>query len=183
VLACNNACGSREYNRSYREANVAEREPGSIVIRPARAGEDVLLTSLALRSVQQTWNYPQEFMEWEPETINVVPEHILEMTTNVLEEDGRAVGFYVLNNDLPEIELSRMMIEPDRTGNGFGRLLWNHAVEAAAALGALVMIIDSDPNAEGFYQRMGAETVGDHDWTPPMMPDWRVKKMRLNLRG
>jgi GNAT superfamily N-acetyltransferase len=162
---------------------VTEAEPGSIVIRPAREGEHVALTALVLRSVQQTWNYPPEFMAWEPETITVGPEHILEMTTNVLEEDGRVVGFYVLNNDLPEIELSRMMVEPDRVGNGYGRLLWDHAVAAAATLGASIMIIDSDPNAESFYQRMGAETVGEHDWAPPMMPDWRVKKMRFDVPG
>jgi GNAT superfamily N-acetyltransferase len=161
---------------------VGDEPGGGVLIRPAREGEHDALTGISLRSVQQTWNYPQAFMEWEPESIDVVPEHILEMTTNVLEVDGRPVGFYVLNGDLPEIELSRMMIEPDRVSNGYGRLLWNHAVETATALGASVMTIDSDPHAEGFYRRMGAETVGEHEWSPPMMPDWHIKKMRFNLR-
>lgn len=150
-------------------------------IRPAHMGEDVLLTELALRSVQQQWDYPSDFMEWEPEAITVGPEHLSEMITSVLEDEGRVIGFYVLRGEAPEMELSRMMIEPAMTGTGCGKQLWDHAVETAQALGVRTMTIDSDPNAEGFYQRMGAETIGQHDWSPPMMPGWRVKKMRFTI--
>ncbi|MDQ3795344.1 MAG: GNAT family N-acetyltransferase, partial [Actinomycetota bacterium] len=38
--------------------------------------------------------------------------------------------------------------------------LFNDAVGRAAALGAEVLGIESDPNAEGFYRRMGATRVG-----------------------
>ena len=157
--------------------------PEGMLIRPAREGEHVALTALVWRSVQQTWNYPPEFMEWEPEAISVEPEHVSDMITNLLEEHGRIVGFYVLRGDPPEMELSRLMIEPDRTGAGIGRMLWNHAVATAAARGVHTITIDSDPNAEPFYQRMGAVTVGEHDWAPPMMPDWRVKKMCFDVPG
>jgi GNAT superfamily N-acetyltransferase len=157
--------------------------PADMLIRPARDGEHVALTELVWRSVQQTWNYPPEFMEWEPETISVEPEHIRDEITNLLEEHGRIVGFYVLSGEPPEMELSRMMIEPDRIGAGIGRILWDHAVATAAARGVRTITIDSDPNAEPFYQRMGAITTGEHDWAPPMMPDWRVKKMHFNVPG
>ena len=150
-----------------------------MVIRRARPGEDVLLTELALRSVQQHWNYPADFMEWEPEAITVGPEHLREMITNLLEEQGRVIGFYVLRGAAPEMELSRLMIEPDKIGTGCGKRLWDHAVETARTLGVRVLTIDSDPNAEPFYKRMGARTVGEHDWSPPMMPGWRVKRMQF----
>lgn len=150
-----------------------------MMIRPARTGEDIALTELALRSVQQQWGYPADFMAWEPEAITVGPEHLSGMITNLLEDEGRVIGFYVLRGEAPEMELSRMMIEPDMIGTGCGKRLWDHAVETARALGVRTMTIDSDPNAEGFYRRMGAETTGEHDWSPPMMPGWRVKKMRF----
>lgn len=156
-------------------------QPGTLLIRSARHGEDVVLSSLAVRSSQEQWGYSDEFMAWEPEAITVGPKHISDMETNVLEEDGRIVGFYVLRHINGALELSRFMVEPDRIGMGFGRLLWDHAVRTAAGLGAQIMTIDSDPNAESFYQYMGAVTVGEHDWTPPMMPEWRVKKMRYAL--
>jgi GNAT superfamily N-acetyltransferase len=147
--------------------------------RPSRPGEDVALTDLVMRSVQQRWDYSPEFMAWEPEHLVIQPEHIAQAITNVLEIDGRVAGLYMLRGEPPEVELSRMMIEPDAIGTGYGRRMWEHAVATARTLGARVITIDSDPNAESFYRHMGAETVGEHDWTPPMMPGWRVKTMRF----
>ena len=156
-------------------------ESPSLTIRPAREGEHDALTDLSFRSCQQAWNYSDEFMAWEPEAISVTPEHISEAVTMVLEEDGKLLGFYVLRGRPPEIEMSRLMVDPEAIGNGCGHILWDHAIETARSLGASVMTLDADPNAEPFYRRMGAETVGEHDWEPPMMPGWRVKKMRLDI--
>ncbi|MGI8924909.1 MAG: GNAT family N-acetyltransferase [Fimbriimonadales bacterium] len=174
-----------------------------MIILPAQVGEHVALTELALRSVQQGWGYPQEFMAWEPEAITVEPEHISGAITNVLVsfagphrvrcahtppplaalqgEAGRLLGFYVLMGVPPEMELSRMMVEPDAIGTGCGRRMWDHAVETASRLGVTAITLDADPNAEPFYLRMGAETVGQHEGEPPMMPGWRVKKMRYAI--
>lgn len=139
------------------------------------------LTELSFRSCQQVWNYSDEFMAWEPDAISVTAEHIESHMTTVLEQGGNILGFYVLRGEPPEIEMSRLMIAPEAVGTGCGRLLWNHAVETVRSLGASVMTLDADPNAEPFYQRMGAVTIGEHDWEPPMMPSWRVKKMRFEI--
>lgn len=147
-------------------------------IRPARPGEHTALTELALRSVQRVWDYSDEFMAWEPEAITVVPEHITGAIVAVLEEGGRPIGFSMLRGGPPEIELSRLMIEPDSIGAGAGRRLWEHAVETARSLGREAITLDADPNAEPFYRRMGAVTTVELDWEPPMMPGWRVKTMR-----
>jgi GNAT superfamily N-acetyltransferase len=114
----------------------------------------------------------------EPETIAVTAEHITDAITNVLEQDDKLLGFYVLRGEAPEIERSRLMIEPYAIGTGYGRFLWDHAVAAAKSKGACAITLDADPNAEAFYLRIGAVTVGEHDWEPPMMPGWRLKKMR-----
>lgn len=134
-----------------------------------------------MRSVEQRWDYSPEFMAWEPEHIAIAPEHLTGAITNVLEVDGRIGGVYVLRGEPPEMELSRMMLEPGLIGTGLGRRMWEHAVETARSLGVRVLTIDRDPNAEPFYRRMGAVTVGEHDWTPPMMPGWRIKMMRFTL--
>lgn len=149
--------------------------------RPATVGEHIELTDLVFRSVHQVWNYPDDFMAWEPEAIVVTEKHIAENVTRVLEVDGKTVGFTVLSGRPPELELSRLMVEPDAVGLGYGRALWEDAVATARNLGASSFVIDSDPNAERFYNRMGAETIGEYDWEPPMMPGWHVKKMRFVL--
>ena len=50
---------------------------------------------------------------------------------------------------------------PEYIGTGVGRVLFDHAVRRAAASGAEVLGLESDPNAEGFYRRMGARRVGE----------------------
>ena len=46
-------------------------------------------------------------------------------------------------------------------GRGIGRSLFQHAVEGLRESGGHVLKIGSDPNAEGFYQRLGAKRVGN----------------------
>lgn len=160
---------------------MADMRHKSTAIRSAREGEELALTELAMRSVQQRWNYPPEFMAWAPEHIAIEREHITGMITNVLEVDGHLAGLYILRGDGPEVELSRLMVAPEHFGTGCGRRLWEHAVHTARERGAAVITLDSDPNAEPFYLRMGAETVGVETWEPPMMPGWRIKAMRYVL--
>jgi GNAT superfamily N-acetyltransferase len=154
---------------------------GRWIVRPARPGEHEMLTDLALRSVRHIWGYPDDFMAWEPEAITVAPEDIAVTTVSVLEEGGRPAGFSMLRGDPPELELSRLMVAPDRAGIGIGRALWEHAAATARDLGATVITLDADPNAEPFYLRMGAVTIGVADWEPPMMPGWRLRLMRYEL--
>ena len=45
-------------------------------------------------------------------------------------------------------------------GRGVGRSLFLHALERTRALGFRALEIESDPNAEGFYLRLGAHRVG-----------------------
>lgn len=151
------------------------------VIRPARPGEHLTLNELAFRSSRQIWNYPDDFMAWEPEAIAVKSEYIANNIVSVMEIDGRLVGFSMLRGDPPEIELSRLMVEPDSAGKGIGRVLWKHAIATSRALGASVITLDADPNAEPFYLRMGAVTVEIADWEPPMMPGWRLRMMRYEI--
>jgi GNAT superfamily N-acetyltransferase len=155
-------------------------------IRPGDPGEHQLLTDLAFRSVRY-WDYPEEFFDWEPDSIVVPPSFVAgpRAYSWVLEEDGRVVGFYTLRRHRGEgrIELSRMFVEPDRIGSGIGRRLWEHAVATACDMGVEVIEIDAEPHAEGFYQRMGAVTVGDHDLRAPMLPEWRLKVMEYRVRS
>jgi predicted N-acetyltransferase YhbS len=46
-------------------------------------------------------------------------------------------------------------------GRGIGRALFEHAVEESRRLGHRSLRIEADPNAEGFYARMGARRVGE----------------------
>lgn len=61
----------------------------------------------------------------------------------------------------PSGEIGALFVEPDRIGIGAGRALFEAAIDAARAEGFTTIFIDSDPDAEGFYPRMGAVRIGD----------------------
>ncbi len=129
------------------------------VIRPARAGEADLLTDLSLRS-KAVWNYDAKFMAKCRSIMRVKVENIEQRPHFVAELHGRIVGFYGFEPEEEGVGLDYMFIEPDFIGRGVGRSLWNHAVELARRLGHANLIVVSDPNAEGFYLRMGARRIG-----------------------
>jgi ribosomal protein S18 acetylase RimI-like enzyme len=49
-----------------------------------------------------------------------------------------------------------MFVRTDLIGSGHGRTLWDHAIAEAARTHDR-MLIESDPEAIGFYRAMGAE--------------------------
>jgi hypothetical protein len=54
-----------------------------------------------------------------------------------------------------------MWVRPGEIGTGLGRLMWRDAMAVAAAAGFEYLEIAAEPNAEGFYRKMGAERVGE----------------------
>jgi GNAT superfamily N-acetyltransferase len=57
-------------------------------------------------------------------------------------------------------ELDDLWVEPRAIGTGIGTVLFRHAETRARELGAHALRWEAEPNAVGFYERMGAETVG-----------------------
>ena len=60
------------------------------------------------------------------------------------------------------MDLEHLWVLPAWIGTGLGRTLFEHAVRRAQELGAMTVTIESDPNAEGFYRRMGARRRGEN---------------------
>lgn len=128
-------------------------------IRPARADEAELLTDLSLRS-KALWGYDASFLARCRAVMRVKAGNIESRPHYVAEIDGRVVGFYGFEPEAEGVGLDYLFIDNDFVGRGIGRTVWEHAVATARRLGHPVMIVVSDPNAEGFYLRMGCRRVG-----------------------
>ncbi|MEP6637093.1 MAG: GNAT family N-acetyltransferase, partial [Acidobacteriota bacterium] len=63
-------------------------------------------------------------------------------------------------------------------GKGVGKELFLNAMERAAEMKLTAVEISSDPNAEGFYRRLGAErlgqTVSEIDGESRVLPRLRI---------
>jgi len=117
------------------------------------------LTEVAF-AAKRHWNYPERWIEAWRDILTMRPESIAANVAYAAIENGRAVGFYLLTTEADGIHLDHLWILPEAMRRGIGRSLFEHAVEQSRNLGFRLIKIEADPNAEGFYQRMGATRVG-----------------------
>lgn len=118
------------------------------------------MSELALRS-KAHWGYSADFLAACRDELAVWESDVHDNSTFVVEVDGRVQGFFRLERLSDDsVELSHLFVEPGAVGTGLGRLLFEHARIEATRRGFLNMRIEGDPNAEKFYQAVGARTVG-----------------------
>jgi len=128
-------------------------------IRRARTDEAALLTELGLRA-KAVWGYDAAFLARCRTMMTVKSANIATRPHYVAELGGRVAGFYGLEPETEGVGLDYLFVEPELIGGGIGRALWDHAVATARALDHRALIVVSDPNAEGFYLKMGCARVG-----------------------
>ena len=134
--------------------------PTSLSLRPAEPGDAEALSRIAF-AAKAHWGYPERWMESWREGLTIAPGFVEGNEVYAAFAEGEASGFYALVGEGPRIVLEHLWVLPERMGLGLGRALFGHALERAAALGAETLGIEADPNAEGFYRRMGARRVGE----------------------
>jgi len=117
------------------------------------------LTEIA-HAAKRHWGYPEKWIESWRDILTMRPEFIAANVAWSAVENDRAVGFYLLTAENDGMHLDHLWIVPQAMGRGIGRALFAHAVEQARGLGYRTLRIEADPNAKGFYARMGARHVG-----------------------
>jgi GNAT superfamily N-acetyltransferase len=74
-----------------------------------------------------------------------------------------------------------MWMRPEHMGTGVGRALFTHAKQRAEERGAQSLELSADPNAEGFYARMGAKRIGEIPAGMTGREDRTLPRMRISL--
>ena len=138
---------------------VMPNEKTDVKIVRATAEDAAALTAIAF-SAKRHWRYPEHWIEAWRDTLTIRADFVNAHEVQAAVLDGREIGFYALCVAGDRLRLEHLWVLPDSMGQGIGRSLFTHAVERARALGFRVMEIESDPNAEGFYQKLGARRVG-----------------------
>lgn len=132
----------------------------SIQIRRATPADSLLLTELA-HAAKRHWGYPERWIVLWREALTITPGFISANEVHVATRGDEAVGFYALQFNAKRAVLEHLWVHPESIGAGIGRDLFDHAVRTAWSFNATEMEIESDPNAEGFYLRMGARRAGE----------------------
>jgi GNAT superfamily N-acetyltransferase len=130
-----------------------------IQLRDARQAELPTLSELCLRS-KAVWGYDDAFMLACRTELTLRPDELQSTHLQVAERDCAVVGLAQVKVTGADAELLKLFVEPALLGSGVGRRLLAWATATAQNLGAVRMIIEADPGAAAFYERMGARRAG-----------------------
>ncbi len=131
----------------------------STVIRPACAEEAQALSDLSHRS-KAHWGYDEGFMALSRDALTVRDAWIEAGMVLVAEHDAALAGVAAIAPDGDGHEVAVFFVDPAMMGKGIGADLFQAMVGLAAESGIAKLGILSDPNAAGFYEKMGARPIG-----------------------
>ena len=131
-------------------------------IRNALPDEAAALEALQRRS-SDVWEEYRAQLADHPDAIEPPAQAIAEGRVRVAVDTARRpVGFSVVQPvKAGRCELDDLFVEPESMRLGVGRLLVADVASRAARAGAAYVAVIANPNALGFYERIGFEATGE----------------------
>lgn len=147
-----------------------------IELRLAQPGDIPLLRQIAI-AAKSYWGYPASLIAQWAATPIITPAALARDRVCLAASAGTPIGWYRLALDRSPAWLDDLWVIPEWIGRGVGRLLLSDAIAACRARGIAQMELEADPNALGFYLRMGGVVIGERisEWNRP------VPLVRLDL--
>lgn len=131
-----------------------------ISIQPARPEQANQLTRIAL-AAKAHWGYPERWMEiWSPQ-LTFSPDYFVNHESWAAIVNESPIGFYTLDEKNGNAWLDDLWVLPEYIGKGVGKRLFLHAAELSRQRGYKALQLEADPNAVGFYEKMGMRKIGE----------------------
>jgi N-acetylglutamate synthase-like GNAT family acetyltransferase len=145
----------------------------NVRIRRASPDDAHRLTEIA-HAAKRYGGYPEHWINHWQEDLTISSDFVANNHVYVAERENTLMGFYALIIREGKAQLEHMWVAPEHIGAGVGKELFIHAMQSAAGQDVSEVEISSDPNAEGFYRKMGAhrigETISEIDGQPRTLP-------------
>ncbi|MCC6569008.1 MAG: GNAT family N-acetyltransferase [Anaerolineales bacterium] len=131
------------------------------------------LTQIAL-SAKRHWGYPERWMEiWTPQ-LTFTSSYFEEHEGWVAVDSHKPIAFYTLDDQDGIAWIENLWVLPEYIGKGVGKELFIHALNLARQRGCKSLRLEADPNAIGFYEKMGMNRIGERrsevDGQPRVLP-------------
>jgi len=135
-------------------------EAPAVVIRRGDAAEAARLKEIAIAS-KAHWGYELARVRAWADRGDFGAETLARLALFVAEAGGRTVAWASVEPRGETAWLADLWVEPDWIGEGVGSGLFHRAAEHARETGARIMEWEAEPNALGFYDKMGARHLRD----------------------
>ncbi len=140
-----------------------------IDIRKAKPEEHEILTQISF-AAKRYWDYPQEYFDVWKDELTISEGYVKNNTVFVAEASGEPAAYYSLVEVKQELIagktkvekgfwLEHMFVRPQFIGNGIGSAMYAHMKDYCKNNSIESLRIFADPNAKGFYERMGAQYI------------------------
>ena len=131
-----------------------------ISVRRVIPSEADVLTQISL-SAKRHWGYPERWIElWKPQlTFNAA--YFEANESYAADVDGQPVAFYTLLDHDGVAWLENLWVMPAYMSKGIGRTLFHHCLKLARLRGYKLFQLEADPNAAGFYEKMGMFKIAE----------------------
>jgi ribosomal protein S18 acetylase RimI-like enzyme len=115
---------------------------------------------------------------WKPQ-LTFSPEYFEENESWVAEINDAPIAFYTLLEKDGSAWLENLWVSPGWIGKGLGKKLFVHALELSRRRGFKILQLEADPNAAGFYEKMGMYQIGERrselEGQPRILPIMEVR--------
>ena len=125
------------------------------------------------------WGYPRRWMEQWKHELTFSSDYFEENESWVAEMEQGPVGFYTLLEREGNAWLGNLWVSPEFIGQGVGKRLFLHAQELSRQRGFVILRLEADPNAAGFYEKMGMKKIGERkseiEGQPRILPIMEIR--------
>jgi GNAT superfamily N-acetyltransferase len=143
----------------------------SIVVRTASVNDSEILTDISFAS-KRYWKYPDEYFDVWKDELTITSEYIQSNIVYVAEKNEKIIGYFSLVEVKKDFWagkvfvkkgfwLEHIFISPQYIGKGVGSKLIAVLNSKCKEMNINKVCIFSDPNAKGFYDKVGARYLDE----------------------
>jgi N-acetylglutamate synthase-like GNAT family acetyltransferase len=133
-------------------------------IEKANKEDHEILTEITKKS-KAFWGYSEEQMAQWNDALAITKEYIQTNFVFKLIIENQVIGYYSYFNTEPTVvKLDNLFVLPNYIGKGFGNYLMDNFLNRIKENSDInKVILDADPNAEAFYQKIGFVKIGQFE--------------------
>ena len=131
-------------------------------IERANIHDDEILSEITKKS-KAFWGYSKEqILEWN-DNLTISKNYIESNYAFKLLDENTVIGYYSYILEKSSVKLDNLFVLPEYIGKGFGKYLVNDFLTRMRNQKIKKIILDSDPNAEEFYLKIGFKKIGEFE--------------------
>jgi N-acetylglutamate synthase-like GNAT family acetyltransferase len=134
-----------------------------MTIEKAIITDNEILTEITKKS-KAYWGYSAEqILDWD-KNLTITQDYIRDHEVFKLIKENKIIGYYsYIFEDEKNVIMDNLFILPEYIGKGFGKFLLLDFLNRMKQAKIQTIKLDSEPNAEAFYSKMGFVKVGEFE--------------------